>query len=87
MGQAVVHEYTSRQREYLSFVLQAPERAREHKPVVVAPEIRASAILSWVVVVLEAEALVVYQPFPSHFIFYVAHSANIHRSPSNAKFI
>ena len=41
VGQTVVHEDAARKREDLGLVLEAPERRRKDKTVVVAPEIGA----------------------------------------------
>ncbi len=66
MSQAVVHEDASRQRKHLSLVLQAPERRREHKAVVVAPEVGAGEVFLGVVIVLEPETFVVDKLVPLH---------------------
>lgn len=41
VGQPVVDEYASREREHLRFVLQTSERCREYKTVIIALEFRA----------------------------------------------
>ena len=66
MRQSVVYEYRTRQRKNLSLVLQAPERRREHKPVVVSPEIGTRRILFRVMVVFQPEPLVVDKLCPVH---------------------
>ena len=66
MGQAVVDKDTAGQGENLSLVLQAPERRREDKAVVVTPEISACGILLGIVIILKSEALVVHKAFPLH---------------------
>lgn len=76
MGQTVVHKDTPGQRKHLGLVLQAPERRRKDKTVVVAAEIRARAALARVVVILQTEALVIDKPLPTHYIR-ICHSSKL----------
>ena len=65
VGQSVVYKYASRQGEYLSFVLQPPERRGEYQSVVVACKIRALSF-AVVAVLLKPETGVAYKSVPFH---------------------
>lgn len=65
VGQAVVDKDASRQRKYLSLVLQAAERRREYQAVVIPLKI-GSRMMSAVMVFLHAEPFVANQSIPIH---------------------
>ncbi len=65
MGQAVVDKDTARKREYLSLVLEPPERGREYKTVIITQKIAAHTALV-IMIFLQSEPLVADQTVPVH---------------------
>ena len=65
MGQPVVDEYASREREHLRFVLQTSERCREYKTVIIALEFRA-VVFPDLVIFFQSQPFVGYQLLPIH---------------------
>ena len=65
VGEAVVHEDTSRKWEHLRLVLQPAEGSREDEPVVIALEF-ASVVVTLGVSFLLSEPFVGYQLLPVH---------------------
>ena len=65
VGQPVVDEYASREREHLRFVLQTSERCREYKTVIIALEFRA-VVFPDLVIFFQSQSFVGYQLLPIH---------------------
>ena len=61
-----MHEDAARQREHLCFILKPAKGRREHKAVVVAPEVGAFSSRLVFMKVLKSEAFVANKSWPFH---------------------
>ena len=69
MGQPVMYENASRQRENLCLVLQPPERGGKDEAVIIALEFR-TVVFFHLMILFQSQALVGYQLLPVHVCFF-----------------